>query len=155
MITKIYGVYGYREACITIPVSRDGRSYLKVSFVNGNPQHGLNYRPATYVCADKVEQSMIENSILFGGTIKLVRQFGEEDPEPEKKAVAPSKDEDAKQAEDTEAGKELKEFPDVTTIDELRQILKANGAKAPTLTSESAMMRWAENHGLSFPNLVL
>jgi len=71
-------------------------------------------------------------------------------------AAKPGRELFNKMMDDVEAGNDMmKEFPDVTTIDELRQILKANGAKAPTLTSESAMMRWAENHGLSFPNLAL
>lgn len=146
MITKIYGVFGYREACLTVPVSGDGKSYLKISFVNGNPQHGAYYRPATYVCADEVEQDMIENSVLFTrGTIKLVKQFGD------KVATSkPAKNVEVKPEE--EKKQDVKEFPDVVTIEELRAVLKANGAKAPTLTSENAMKRFAEASGLAFPN---
>lgn len=74
--TKIYGVDGKREAVMMIPLG-NGRNEIQVTFKRGNDLRGANYRPATYACANRIEQLMIESSALFKtGVIRLIKVIG-------------------------------------------------------------------------------
>lgn len=74
--TKIYGVDGKREAIMMIPLG-NGRNEIQVTFKRGNDLRGANYRPAIYACANRIEQLMIESSMLFKtGVIRLIRVIG-------------------------------------------------------------------------------
>ena len=110
---------------------------------------------------------MIEGSQFYGKTIKLYKVYGSEEPEV-KKPVNPSKNApsrtvkpaempavphmDAEPSENASAAdKELKEYPDVTNIEEARMVLKSLGAKATQL-KESAIRKTMDQLGVSFPN---
>lgn len=83
--TKIYGVDGKREAVMMIPLG-NGRNEMQVTFKRGNDLRGANYRPATFACANRIEQLMIESSSLFKtGVIRLVKVIGTAEPVETKK----------------------------------------------------------------------
>lgn len=151
MATKVYGIYGRTEAHINLPVNR-GLASLKLEFTKGCIAPGPGYRPATYTTNSKVEQILIENSPSYGGLIKLVRAFGDEEPEASAAPVSKPAHTATAEVQDKDNSQETKSYPDVTDIDQVRTVLKASGAKAPTLTSLNAMAKWAKANNIEFPN---
>lgn len=141
-MTKIYGIYGVRQALIQIPVG-DGKAYLMREFTKGNPQGGPYYRPATYVSVDTTEQAMIENSKLFNHQITIFRQFGEEAPKPAAEPV---------QAAKPATNPAALDYPDVTNIDEARVVCKSLGAKAQSLTTEGGIKNFMAKKNITFSN---
>ena len=71
-MTKVYGIYGRTTVEINLPV---GKATLPLTFERGCLDR-KNFRPATFITSKKYIQDMIENSPLFGGTIKLVKTYG-------------------------------------------------------------------------------
>ena len=180
-MTKIYGIYGYRELNIRIPLG-NGRNFIQREFTRGNPQQGAYYKPATYISSDRTEQAMIESSPMFGRQIKLIRTCddGPEDaqqPKPEQqfkaatartsrtsrtsrgpvKVVAPAsvQEPDNGPAEDSEAPAEdnVEEYDEITSREDLIAFLKTRGAKAAVLLNDDKMVQFIAEHNLSFPNL--
>lgn len=162
-MTKIYGIYGFTQAKIQVPIG-SGAAYLMLEFTKGNTQPGPYYRPATYVSASRTEQQMIENSPIFGHKIILYKSFGEEEVEqpktqnapnplanPVPKVAKPAEPSPAPTQEKTPAP-EMASYPDVTNIDEARVVLKSAGAKATQLASEDAMKKFMEKKNIVFPN---
>lgn len=165
MITKVYGIYGYTQAKIQVPVGNSG-AFLSLEFRGGNPLAGAYYRPATYVTCDPTEQLMIEESKMFGSQIVIFSQYGEAEPQPAK-VEKPAKggkggktDKPAEKPvteelkENPTDGGEGNEFADVTTIDGARAVLKAAGAKAGVLLDNDKMKAFASEKGIVFPNFV-
>ena len=84
-----------------------------------------------------MEQSIIENSPLFGPLIVLVRTSGGEKREEKAEPVGP----------------QLKAITSVTSREEAVAYLKQNGAKAVNLKDNEAMDKYAAKIGVCFPNL--
>lgn len=135
---KVYGIHGRTTALIRIPAGKNGRAYLECEFGRGRMGVGPANRPATYVTTDPVKQAIIEGSPLFGGMIKLIRSYEDEPGQTE----AP-------------ASKSVTEIPEVTSHDEAVAYLKAHGAKATNLTSDSAIRKYMDKIGVVFPNYEL
>lgn len=167
-MTKIYGIYGYREVNIHIPLG-NGRNFIQREFTRGNPQQGAYYRPATYVSSDSVEQSMIESSPMFGRQIKIYRVCDDETQDQVKEAkpvkvvrksgpvkvVSASAAKPATESAGTAdcADDEAEVHTEITTRDELVAFLKSRGAKATVLASDDRMAGFIADNNLSFPNL--
>ena len=176
-MTKIYGIYGYRELNIHIPLG-NGRNYIQREFTRGNPQQGAYYRPATYVSSDVAEQAMIESSPMFGRQIKLIRTCDDGDGaqtqpvQAVKPAVKVSRSSRgpvkvvtpaptptpapapvAEQADGSQSGDETEVHGEITTREELIPFLKARGAKAAVLLDNDKMAQFIADNNLSFPNL--
>ena len=135
---KVYGIHGRTTALIRIPAGKNGRAYLECEFGRGRMGVGPANRPATYVTTDPVKQAIIEGSPLFGGMIKLIRSYEDEPGQTE-----------------TPAAKSVTEIPGVTSHDEAVAYLKAHGAKATNLTSDSAIRKYMDKIGVVFPNYEL
>lgn len=149
-MTKVYGIYGKTTVEINLPI---GRATLPLAFTRGCLDR-KNYRPASYITSKKSIQDMIESSPLFGRTIKLVKIYGNDTPKEEaapapapKKAVA--KPAPAPEPEQEEAPKE---YPDVTTKEQLVAVVKSLGAKASILADDAKLNKFISTKGLSFPN---
>lgn len=138
---KFYGIYGKTTALVRIEAN-GGKAYLQCEFKRGNPNPGAAYRPAVYVSSSRSEQDIIENSPYFGRLIKLIRVIGDPSPLPEAEAAV----------RDAEVNGVVKEYPDVTDIDQARAVLKSLGAKATVLASPEAMERFMTAKQVSFPN---
>lgn len=176
-MTKIYGIYGVREANICIPLG-NGRNSMQREFTRGNPQQGAYYRPATYMSVTKAEQDMIESSPLFGKKIKLVRtcddgeqqeeQRAAESPKPtrtERRASGPVKIVQPVETTtpvtqtapvtdpDPQTDGEFEVHEEITTREELVAFLKTRGAKATVLASDEKIAQFIADQGFSFPNL--
>lgn len=153
MSTKIYGIFGYREVVMHVPV---GKAKLPLTFTNGVPARGVNYRAATYVSVSSLEQAMIENSPQYKtGMIKLIKKFGEDKPlneEKGKEEKAPEEDNTSKEVKDSKKKEEKKVYPKVENIGAVKLILKTNGATADILRSPDAMKQFMEENGIEFPN---
>lgn len=137
MTTKTYGVHGRATAVLRIPTG-NGKASIIVEFTRGLPSAGSNYRPATYVTSDPVEQDILESSSLFGKMYTL---------------VGVSKNEAEKPA--TEQPKGITPLDGILTKEEAVSYLKSQGAKAIELRSAEAILKTAEKYGVSFPNLTI
>lgn len=135
---KVYGIHGRTTALIRIPAGKNGRAYLECEFGRGRMGVGPANRPATYATTDPVKQAIIEGSPLFGGMIKLIRSYEDEPGQTE-----------------TPVSKSVTEIPGVTSHDEAVAYLKAHGAKATNLTSDSAIRKYMDKIGVVFPNYEL
>ena len=142
---KVYGIYGKTTAIMRI-YTRSGLAYIEPEFKRGRLGLGKMSTAATYSTGDRTEQSIIEDSPLFGGTIKLLRVYGSEGNE----VAAPLATEKPEAAEVT-----LTAVPEVTTKEQAIALLKSKGAKAVQLRSDEAIKAFAEKVGISFPNLTL
>ena len=163
MALKVYGIPGRTQAIVQIPV---GKAFLTVEFRRGRQGYGTANRPALYSTRNETEQEMIENSPLFGRTIKLVRVEKVEAPvaAPVQKPAAPRKPAAPKkpapeepapgEPEEAAPAAELavEEHPEVTTKEAAVALLKSKGAKATDLTDEK-YLKYAAKIGVSFPNL--
>ena len=167
--TKIYGVDGKREAVMMIPLG-NGRNEMQVTFKRGNDLRGANYRPATYACANEIEQLMIESSSLFQtGVIRLIKVIGTSEPAAENKkkdkragransnagGTNPNPQENGSVTDtgvEPPDGDEVSVIPEVTTIEEARVALKARGANAGVLMNKSAMKNYMIANKIKFPN---
>lgn len=150
MTKKTYGIYGYTTAPIRIPAG-DGAAYIQVEFKRGCPNNGgANYRPATYTTSDLAEQTIIENSPMFGRLIKLVAVHEIIDPlHPDAVPVVETpKKETPKVDED-----KTKDYPEVVTKEEQLEILKSLGAKATNLVDDEAIRKFMEKKKVTFSNL--
>ena len=142
MALKIYGIHGRSTAVIRVPAG-DGKAYLEVEFTKGRPTPGGNYKPAVYSTNDKTEQSIIEHSPYFGGTIKLIQVYGNDS---DAAAPAPAPAVEAPKAA------EPKVYPDVETYEQAVVVLKSLGAKATQLRSTDAIRKFMSTMNVSFPN---
>ena len=142
---KVYGIYGKTTAIVRV-YTRSGLAYIEPEFKRGRLGLGKSSTAATYSTADKTEQSIIEDSPLFGGTIKLLRVYGNEGSE-----VAASLATEKPEAAEII----LTAVPDVTTKEQAVANLKSKGAKAVQLRDDEAIKRFAAKVGVSFPNLTL
>lgn len=156
MATKVYGIYGRTTVEINLPV---GKAILPLSFERGCLDR-KNFRPATYMTSKPAIQAMIENSDLYGGTIRLVKVYGEED-----EAAAPTAEEEApKQVAKTvkkaaaaaaSTGVEAKDYPEVTSKEEAYAILKSLGAKAVELKDTASFKATMNKYNVTFSNYSL
>ena len=155
MATKVYGIYGRTTVEINLPV---GKAILPLSFERGCLDR-KNFRPATYMTSKPAIQAMIENSDLYGGTIRLVKVYGEED-----EAAAPTAEEEApkqvaktvkKAAAAAPTGAETKDYPEVTTKEEAYAILKSLGAKAVELKDTASFKATMNKYNVTFSNYSL
>lgn len=153
MSTKIYGIFGYREVVMHVPV---GKAKLPLTFTNGVPARGVNYRAATYVSVSSLEQAMIENSPQYKtGMIKLIKKFGEDKPlneEKGKEEKAPEEDNTSKEVKDSKKKEEKKSYPKIVNMSGAIITLKANGATAGILKDPNAMKAFMEEKNIEFPN---
>jgi len=152
-MTKIYGIYGYVSATLRIPIG-DGSAYLIREFTKGNPKGtGAYYKPATFVSCDRTEQEMIENSPLFNNTIQLIRSFEDEgDVQEAENMEKETVQQKPARKKSPAVAATVTEYPEVTTIAEVRAIAKSLGAKAPVLASEELLKSYVEEKKLVFPN---
>lgn len=148
MARKIYSVSGKSSAIYNIPV---GKTFVRVEFSGGNldPKY---FRKATFQTDSKLVQFAIENCGAFGSLIKLERVIEDETPTAPIEAQKPSVKVEAP-AED--ATPEDNVYPDVTSVNEMFQVLKSRGAKAMQLKDADTMLVTAKRMGVSFPNLKL
>ena len=149
MATKVYGIYGRTNVELSIPV---GKATLPLRFERGSLDKKY-FRPATYMTSKKPIQDMIENSPLFGSTIKLIKVNESSDSvvsEPvqpvEKKTVARAPK--AKQ----EAASGAMVFPEVDSREGAIEILKQNGAKATDLVTNEKIAAFMSRKNITFPN---
>lgn len=163
-MTKVYGIYGYTTVEINLPV---GKAVLPLTFERGCLDR-KNFRPATFITNKKPIQDMIENSSMFGKTIKLVKTYGENSVQqratPASKRAstnktnsenvvpaAPVEDAAAKADKPAEEDK-TKEYPDVTTKEQLIEVVKSLGAKADVLVDDAKLKNFISKKSLVFPN---
>lgn len=149
-MTKVYGIYGKTTVEINLPI---GRATLPIAFTRGCLDR-KNYRPASYITSKKSIQDMIESSPLFGRTIKLVKIYGNDTPKEEAAPAPAPKKAVAKPAPAPEPEQEVvpKEYPDVTTKEQLVAVVKSLGAKASILADDAKLNKFISTKGLSFPN---
>lgn len=136
IMLKVYGISGYTETNIKIPVN-GGKAWFECEFRHGRIGAGLGNRAATYATNDPTIQNIIEDSHFFGRMIHLVRTA--EAPAP-KKVEAP-------------AAPKVVEVPSVSTREEAIAFLKQRGAKASNLKDDTAIRSYMYKIGVSFPNL--
>ena len=157
MATKVYGIYGRTTVEINLPV---GKATLPLVFERGCLDR-KNFRPATYVTSKEAIQAMIENSALYGSTIRLVKVYGNEAASAPAAAVKKSekpKTVKAAEAAQTEAAAEpaeasgQKDYPEVTTKEEAYAILKSLGAKAVELKDTASFKATMDKYGVTFSN---
>ena len=141
---KVYGISGRTTAIIRIPAGKSGKAFLECEFTRGRMGlSALANRPATYVTKDPVKQAIIENSPLFGHTIRLVRSYGIEEEQKEQVSAVSA---------GISAPEGPMEVPGVITLDEAIAYLKAHGAKAVNLASDTAIKKYMAKIGVTFPN---
>lgn len=98
-------------------------------------------RPATYSTGDTIKQAIIENSPMFGKSIRLIRTYEDKSPT---------------SATDTgQTIEPLGEIADVTSREEAVLFLKRHGAKAINLKDDEAIKKYMAKIGVSFPNCVI
>lgn len=165
MSTKVYGISGYTHVEIKLQV---GKAVMPIVFERGclDRKHA---RPATFTTSDKFVQDVIENSDIFGRTIKLYRKYGT-DSVPNKpssrrstatsrtaktaKVEAPAELPEAEApASSDEADNSKKIIDTVTTKAEAVEYLKGLGAYAMHLTTDEGILKSAAKYHVSFPNL--
>lgn len=156
MITKIYGIYGYREVLMQIMV---GKAKLPINFTNGNPAQGANYRAATYASTSEIEQEMIEKSYQFKtGKIQVIRTYGKKSektaPAKEAKPAAPIVDDVPQEDNEPATVPEVikKSYPKIVNMSGALITLKSNGATAEILKDPNAMKAFMEEKNIEFPN---
>lgn len=158
-MTKVYGIYGYTTVEINLPV---GKAVLPLTFERGCLDR-KNFRPATFITNKKYVQDMIENSPMFGSKIKLVKTYGEglvqqaapaSKPKTTTEKPAPAAPKGGtKGKEDKPAEKDkTKEYPDVTTKEQLIEVVKSLGAKADVLVDDAKLKNFISKKSLVFPN---
>ncbi len=142
MALKVYGVSGRTTALLRIP-TRGGRSWIEVEFKRGRLGLGASNKAATFCTNDKTVQSIIEDSSLFGNTIKLLRIYNSDsDAEP----VAPKAD---------EKPAEVISVPEVSSKEEAISYLKGRGAKATNLKDDDSIRKFMAKIGVEFPNFTI
>ncbi len=177
MATKVYGIYGRTTVEINLPV---GKAMLPLTFERGCLDR-KNFRPATYITSKKYIQDMIENSNLFGKSIKLVKVYGNEPAVEQKSATkaATVKKQSAGTQATTDKGKKAAEtskaesteetvsnepegnadgitdYPDVTSKEEAIAVLKSLGAKATDFKDEDALPALMAKYKVTFSNFSL
>lgn len=129
---KIYGIHGRTQALIKVPVN-NGKAWIECEFKHGRIGAGIANRPATYPTSDITEQSIIENSPLFGHLIFLHRLAAASEVQDEIPAAAVA-------------------VPSITSREEVVAYLKTNGAKATNLKDDAAIKKYMEKIGVFFPN---
>lgn len=163
---KVYGIHGRTTALIRIPFGSTGKGYLECEFNRGRMGMGPANRPATYVTGDPVKQGIIENSPLYGGTIKLVRVYEEEkpaataakpvptvqSPAPVKKTVPAAKKGAKKETPNEPIDLGVESYPEITTREDALAKLKELGALASDLIDDDAAKAFAEKNGIIFSN---
>lgn len=127
---------GKTSAVLNIPI---GKSSIEIEFSRGCLDQ-KNYRPATYQTSNPVVQAIIEGSQYFPVQIEIVKTI----LEPKDQEVTTKKEEAAVKPQ----GQEF----EASTWEEVAAILKANGAKAIQMKTQSAAAKFAASKGLSFPN---
>lgn len=162
-MTKVYGIYGYTTVEINLPV---GKAVLPLTFERGCLDR-KNFRPATFITNKQYIQDMIENSPMFGSTIKLVKTYGEglvQQTTPASKPASTSKTTGEKttsaapkggakgKADKPAEGDKTKEYPDVTTKEQLIEVVKSLGAKADVLVDDAKLKNFISKKSLVFPN---
>jgi len=133
---KVYGIDGRTTAVVQIPAG-DGSAWLTCEFKRGRVGTQAYNRPATYSTTDATVQNIIEDSPLFGKQINLIRVYDEKGQETDVQSVAPG----------------VTEYPDVQTKEEAVAFLKAHGAKATDISSNTKLKAYAASIGVAFPNL--
>lgn len=160
MKTKIYGIYGYTTTIIRVPAG-DGKAYLNCEFTKGCPHNRANYRPATYSTSDPTEQTIIENSPMFGRFIKLVRTYEDKStPVVQQKSgnrrgrqapvipEAPVEEAPAPKQGDAD----VSDYPEINSREGAIEILKQNGAKATDLVSDEKIAAFMSKKKITFSN---
>lgn len=126
MTKKKYIVNGYIE--IFIKVRKENRVYT-FHFNNGSVS-GSGRIPASFLTEKKEEQELIESHRMFkNGIIKIAEEIQMPDEEVEKKNVA------------------------ITTLQQAREVLIANGASMSELQNKQAVLETAKKMNIDFPNL--
>lgn len=144
-MTKVYGIKGMTEVVVNVHTASG--AFLRLRFTGGLPNKGNGMYPAIYMETNKIYQKLIEESREFKSGFIFIHKIydnGEPDEPEVVEAPAPAP---APQAEEA-----VKEFPDVTTKEELFAVLKSQGAKATTLASDENVANFIKKKGLSFPN---
>ena len=142
MALKVYGVSGRTTALLRIP-TKGGRAWIEVEFKRGRLGLGASNKAATFCTNDKTVQSIIEDSSLFGNTIKLLRIYNSDsDAEP----VAPKADENPA---------EVISVPEVNSKEEAISYLKGRGAKATNLKDDDSIRKFMAKIGVEFPNFTI
>lgn len=136
---KIYGIDNRTAAIITIPIN-EGKAKFVCEFRHGMIGRGRNNRPATYATVDVTEQNIIERSAYYGRLIRLVRVVGGDTGGIKART----------KAKKAETANEV--HPEITSKEEMIAFLKAYGAKATDLASDSSIKKYIEKAGLDFPN---
>lgn len=154
MATKVYGIYGRTNVEIVLPV---GKARLPLSFERGSLDKKY-FRPATFMTSKKYIQDMIENSELFGSTIKLVKVINtaentpavESGPEqkPATRRQKPSTETNSREGGDGDAT----DFPEIDSREGVIEILKQNGAKATDLVSDDKIQAFMAKRKITFSN---
>lgn len=146
MALKVYGVSGRTTALLRIP-TKGGRAWIEVEFKRGRLGLGASNKAATFCTNDKTVQSIIEDSSLFGNTIKLLRIYNSDsDAEP----AAPKAAE--KPAENPV---EVISVPEVNSKEEAISYLKGRGAKATNLKDDDSIRKFMAKIGVEFPNFTI
>lgn len=140
-MVKVYGIYGRTAAIVRIPIGHGNKGFLECEFSRGRLGLGSADRPATYSTGDDIKQSIIENSSLFGHTIKIVRTYQDAESKKTKTIKASSK-----------ASNSLGEVADINSREEALLYLKAHGAKAIDLKDDDSIKNFMERIGVDFPN---
>ncbi len=148
MATKVYGIYGRTTVEINLPV---GRATLPLVFERGCLDR-KNFRPATFMTSKPAIQAMIENSELYGGTIVLVKTYGEESEPASAAEEIPKPAAKAAKKTETAASADAKDYPEVTTKEEAYAVLKSLGAKAVELKDTAAFKAAMNRYGVTFSN---
>lgn len=155
---KVYGIHGRTSALIRIPAGNSGKAFLLCEFSRGRMGAGPANRPATYATNDPVKQAIIENSSLYGSTIKLIRFYkedGDDDVKPKRTApVKQGRKQPVEPKKEDTPDVKLEEIEDVKTVEEAVAFLKGKGLKAGELLPDN-IKKSAESIGVFFPNLNL
>lgn len=138
---KTYSYAGKVEASVVFSL---GRMNIRVNFSGGS--FGNNgFHPATYTTSNTIVQTAIEKSADFQkGVIKLKQEFPIKE-ENNNASVA--------NAVSVSAEPEKKSYPNVTTAQGAREVLKADfGGTQAELQTAAAIRVFAEKKGVVFPN---
>ena len=142
---KVYGIHGRTTAIIRIPAGNSGKAFLECEFGRGRMGVGPANRPATYATADPAKQMIIENSPLYGKTIKLIRYYEDENDNQQSQSAAAPAVAPAEKEKPTEV-------PGVESREDAIAYLKAHGAKAVNLKDDESIKKFMAKSGVVFPN---
>lgn len=145
----MFKTYKSKITNLSLPITVDGKE-RRIEFRGGLPGKGF------YNTANRAEQVAIERHRRFGKTIFLVGEYPqqENDDENVEESEDVSTDENAEDLNVVPADENMLVVEECSTVQAAKEWLMANaGASQADVKNKQAVLAYASNKGISFPNL--